>query len=70
MSAREFQLVLELARDPGAVLPKSELSVRLDPLGDPVDFGAIEVHVCNVRRKIGAARIQTVRGIGYLLVAD
>ncbi|PWF48463.1 response regulator [Massilia glaciei] len=67
LSPREFHLILELAREPGAVVPKCELSQRLEPLGDPVDFGAIEVHVSNLRRKIGAGRIQTVRGIGYLL---
>lgn len=67
LSPREFQLMLELAREPGAVVAKGELSQRLEPLGDPVDFGAVEVHICNLRRKIGVERIQTVRGIGYLL---
>jgi two-component system, OmpR family, response regulator QseB len=67
LSQREFQLLLELAREPGAVVAKGVLSQRLDPLGDPVDFAAIEVHVSNLRRKIGAERIRTVRGVGYLL---
>jgi two-component system, OmpR family, response regulator QseB len=67
LSPREFQLLLELAREPGAVVVKSVLAQRLDPLGDPVDFGAIEVHVSNLRRKIGAERIRTVRGVGYMV---
>ncbi len=67
LSPREFQLLLELAREPGVVVSKSVLSQRLDPLGEPVDFGAIEVHVSNLRRKIGAELIRTVRGVGYLL---
>ena len=61
------RLLLELAREPGVVVSKSLLSQRLDPLGEPVDFGAIEVHVSNLRRKIGAELIRTVRGVGYLL---
>ena len=61
--------VAGLAREPGAVVAKGVLSQRLDPLGDPVDFAAIEVHVSNLRRKIGAERIRTVRGVGYLLTA-
>jgi two-component system response regulator QseB/two-component system response regulator BasR len=69
LSPREFQLLLELAREPGAVVPKGVLAQRLDPLGEPVDFGAIEVHVSNLRRKIGAEAIRTVRGVGYLLQA-
>lgn len=66
LSPREFRLLLELAREVGAVVPKGTLSQRLEPLGDPVDFAAVEVHVSNLRRKIGAQRIRTVRGVGYM----
>ncbi len=69
LSPREFHLMLELAREPGAVVLKGALAQRLEPLGDAVDFGALEVHVSNLRRKIGAERIRTVRGVGYMLAA-
>jgi DNA-binding response OmpR family regulator len=69
LSPREFRLLLELCRNAGAVVSKGTLSRRLEPLGDAVEFGAIEVHVSNLRRKIGAHRIRTVRGVGYLLVS-
>jgi two-component system response regulator QseB len=69
LSPREFNLLLELAREPGAVVAKSQIAQRLEPLGDPLDYGAIEVHVSNLRRKIGAPLIRTVRGVGYLLEA-
>lgn len=69
LSPREFHLMLELAREPGAVVAKGTLAQRLEPLGDALDFGAVEVHVSNLRRKIGADRIRTVRGIGYLITA-
>ena len=68
LSSREFRLLVELSREPGVIVPKSELAQRLEPLGDPLDFGAIEVHVSNLRRRIGARRIRTVRGVGYMLV--
>lgn len=68
LSPREFQLLLALAREPGVVIPKDTLAQRLEPLGDPVDFAVLEVHVSNLRRKIGAQRIKTERGIGYMLV--
>lgn len=51
------------------MVAKSSLAQRLDPLGDPVDFAAIEVHVSNLRKKIGTERVRTVRGVGYLLEA-
>ncbi|NRR30203.1 response regulator [Oxalobacteraceae bacterium] len=69
LSPREFHLVLELAREPGVVIPKGVLAQRLEPLGEALDFGAIEVHISNLRRKIGAQRIRTVRGVGYMLTA-
>lgn len=69
LSQREFQLLVELAREPGAVVAKGALSERLEPLGEPLDFAAIEVHVSNLRRKIGSERIRTVRGVGYQLNA-
>jgi two-component system, OmpR family, response regulator QseB len=68
LSPREFQVLLELARDPNTVVSKGELAQRMEPLGDAIDFGALEVHICNLRRKIGAQRIKTERGIGYMLV--
>jgi two-component system, OmpR family, response regulator QseB len=67
LSPREFHLLMELARDPGSVVAKGLLAQRLDPLGEPVDFAAIEVHISNLRRKIGAERIKTMRGVGYSL---
>lgn len=68
LSPREFQLLVELARDPGAVVPKSLLAQRLEPLGEPLNFAAVEMHVFNLRRKIGIERIRTARGVGYSLV--
>ena len=69
LSPREFRLLLELGRNAGAVVSKGTLARRLEPLGDAVEFTAIEVHISNLRRKIGAHRIRTIRGVGYLLVS-
>ncbi len=66
LSPREFRLLIELAREPGRVVPKAQLAQRLQPLGEPLNFSALEVHLSNLRRKIGAERVRTVRGVGYL----
>ena len=67
LSAREFQLLVALAKDTSTVVPKQVLGQLLEPLGDPVDAATVEVHLSNLRRKIGAERIRTVRGVGYQL---
>ncbi|MBI3346885.1 MAG: response regulator [Burkholderiales bacterium] len=67
LSPREYQLLLELARERGGVVAKHALAQRLEPLGEPLTFGLLEVHLSNLRRKIGADRIGTLRGVGYWL---
>lgn len=67
LSPREFAILLELAREAGQVVSKNALAERLEPLGDPLDLSTIEVHVSNLRRKIGAGLIVTLRGVGYRL---
>ena len=69
LSRREFQLLLELARAAGKVVPKSHIAQKLEPLGEPLNAAAIEMHVFNLRRKIGPERIRTTRGVGYALVS-
>ncbi|MFG6485181.1 response regulator transcription factor [Roseateles sp. BYS78W] len=69
LSRREFQLLLELARAAGKVVPKSQIAQKLEPLGEPLNAAAIEMHVFNLRKKIGPERIRTTRGVGYALVA-
>jgi two-component system, OmpR family, response regulator QseB len=67
LAPREFELLCILARQAGEVLPKHRLAQLLEPLGEPVDINAVEVHVHKLRRKLGAELIQTVRGVGYML---
>lgn len=69
LSPREFRLLVELARNPNALVSKSLLGQRLEPLGEPLDGATVEVHLSNLRRKIGAERIRTVRGVGYQLLS-
>jgi DNA-binding response OmpR family regulator len=67
LSPREFDILVVLARAAGQVVPKHRLAQALAPLGEAVDFNAIEVHVHHLRRKVGAQRVKTVRGVGYAL---
>ena len=65
LSRLEFDVVAELARHAGQVVSKHRLVRALAPLGDPMEFNALEVHVHNLRKKMGVSSILTVRGVGY-----
>lgn len=67
LSPREFQIVEELARNAGEVIPKHRMARALQPYGEPLEFSTLDWHVHNLRRKLGAGTIQTVRGVGYRL---
>ncbi|MBA4709114.1 response regulator [Aquitalea aquatica] len=65
VSAKEFVLLHELMREPGAVISREQLEDRLYGWGEEVGSNAIEVHIYNLRKKMGAGIIRTVRGVGY-----
>lgn len=68
LSQREFSLLSALMDKPGAVLSREQLEDRLYGWDEEVASNAIEVHLHNLRRKLGTAWIRNVRGVGYKLV--
>ena len=65
LSAREFALAEVLLRHPGQVLSRAQLldlawGMDFDPGSNVVD-----VYVGYLRKKLGSARVETVRGMGY-----
>ena len=70
LSAREFDLLHALMLNVGRVLSREQLEQHLYSWGQEVESNAIEVHVHHLRRKLGNALIQTVRGVGYVLAPD
>jgi len=68
LSQREFALLEALLERPGTVLSKEQLEERLYGWQDEVMSNAIEVHLHNLRRKLGVAWIRNVRGVGYKVV--
>ena len=67
LSTREFDLLQALVLNAGRVLSREQLEQHLYSWGQEVDSNAVEVHIHHLRKKLGAALIQTVRGVGYLL---
>ena len=69
LSAREFSMVETFVRHPDQVLSREQLLSHV--WGYDFDPGSniVDVYVGYLRRKLGSARIETVRGIGYRLRA-
>ena len=70
LSAREFDVLHNMMLNAGRVLSREQLEQRVYGWGQEVESNAIEVHVHHLRRKLGTHLIQTVRGIGYLLMRE
>ena len=70
LSTREFDLLQVLMLGAGRVLSREQIEQQLYSWGQEVESNAVEVHVHHLRRKLGAALIQTVRSVGYMLVRD
>ena len=68
LSQREFTLLQAFMETPGAVLSKEQLEERMYGWGEEVASNAVEVHIHNLRRKLGPAWVRNVRGVGYKLV--
>jgi DNA-binding response OmpR family regulator len=66
----EFRVLIELTRRPGAVVARGALIQRVWSGADEGTDSALDYHVHGLRRKIGADRIVTERGIGFRLVTE
>jgi two-component system OmpR family response regulator/two-component system response regulator QseB len=69
LSAREFAVLEALLAKPGAVLSRAQLEDRLYGWGEEIESNAVSVYVHQLRRKLGADFIRTVRGVGYFIDA-
>lgn len=69
VTRREFAILLALAERPGVIHSRPELEERLYGWQEEIESNAIEVHIHNLRQKLGRDLIETVRGLGYRLKA-
>ena len=67
LAPTELRLLLEFAAQPGIVLDRQTLLHNVWDYGWDGDSRVVDLCVQRLRRKIGAHRIETVRGFGYKL---
>jgi DNA-binding response OmpR family regulator len=65
LTAKEFALLEALMRRPGAVLSRERLEKSIYGWGEEIGSNAVEVHLHNLRSKLGRDVIRNVRGVGY-----
>ncbi|MDX1492300.1 MAG: response regulator transcription factor [Pseudohongiellaceae bacterium] len=67
MSRREFMLLKSLMESVNKVQTREMLDSKLYGWGEEVSSNTLEVHIHNLRKKLPANFIQTVRGVGYVI---
>jgi two-component system OmpR family response regulator len=67
LTAREYALIEYLAIRHGKVVSRTELYDHLFAEEDESYSNLLDVHVCNLRKKLGKDLIQTRRGHGYVI---
>ena len=69
LAAREYELLRLLAAHPGGVLRRNDILDELWGVAFHGNTRTLDQHVALIRRKLGtdAARIETVRNVGYRL---
>lgn len=70
LSRREFAVLRALMHRPDAILSKAQIEEKLYGWQEDIESNAIEVHVHNLRAKLGSDLIETVRGVGYKMGAQ
>jgi len=67
LSHREFALALTFFRHPGEILTREKLLAHVWGTDDDPSSNVVDVYVGALRKKLGAHRIATVRGMGFRL---
>lgn len=65
LSKREYMLLKALMENAGKVQTRNSLESKLYSWEDEIASNALEVHIHNLRKKLGTDFIKTVRGVGY-----
>ena len=67
LSAKEFSLLQLLMENSGKALSKRKIEDNIYAWSEEIESNAIEVHIHNIRKKIGPDIIKTIRDVGYII---
>ncbi len=69
LAPKEHQILAVLIQAGGRPVTRARLSQQLYGLTQGAESNTLEVHIHALRKAVGRERIETVRGVGYRLVA-
>lgn len=70
LSSKEFALLAVLMERPGSVFSRAQLEEKLYGWNEEVGSNAIEVHIHQIRKKLGKNIIKNIRNVGYSLAGE
>jgi two-component system OmpR family response regulator len=70
LTSHEFRVLSYLMHHRGRVVSQGELTEHIYAQGFDRDSNTVEVFVARLRRKLGGAFIETVRGLGYRIAVE
>lgn len=70
LSGRECAVLTDLLEHRGTALSRARLEEGLYGWNEEIESNAVEVHISNLRKKLGSDLIKTIRGVGYLIPKD
>jgi len=70
LTSHEFRVLSYLMHQRGRVVSQGELTEHIYAENADRDSNTVEVFIARLRRKLGAAAIETVRGLGYRVQVD
>jgi two-component system OmpR family response regulator len=70
LTSHEFRVLSYLMHQRGRVVSQGELTEHIYAESADRDSNTVEVFIARLRRKLGAAAIETVRGLGYRVAVD
>jgi two-component system OmpR family response regulator len=70
LTAREWALLEALVLRAGRLVSRSDLDALVIGQDAEVSSNVLEVHISNLRRKLGRGCVETVRGLGYRIATS
>jgi len=70
LTSHEFRVLSYLMHQRGRVVSQAELTEHIYAQNTDRDSNTVEVFIARLRRKLGGAYIETVRGLGYRVEAE